>query len=360
MTHAALIATLSLLLAGSPGPAQEEKTFKQEELDQLLAPIALYPDSLLSQVLIASTYPLEVVQAQRWTDAHRDLKGDPLAKELEKQTWDPGVKSLVNFPQVLKMMSEKLDWTMKLGDAFLAQQKEVMATVQKLRTKAKEAGTLKSGGEMKVTEEGGTIVIESSSPTVIYVPTYDPVVIYGPWWVPAYPPYYWYPPGYVARPGFWFGVGFTLGVAWGYGWGHCNWGHGNIDIDINRNININTHIDRNRYKAEFNRSSAGSSEWRHDASHRQGAPYRDAVTAGKFDRKPTAAREEFRGREAPASKPAPARREASGPVGRDLSGTKTGAFGGLDQGGDRTRTQTLRGNQSRGGAGIRPGGGRRR
>jgi hypothetical protein len=242
----ALAVFLALLLGAPQGAiAQsggEDKPFKQEELDQLLAPVALYPDSLLAQVLMASTYPLEVVQAGRWVKANQNLKGDALTTALEQQNWDPSVKSLVNFPQVLDMMNEKLDWTQKLGDAFLAQQKDVMDTVQKLRTKAEAEGNLKSNKEQKVIveQETKTIIIEPANPQVVYVPTYNPTVVYGPWWYPAYPPYYYYPPGWV--PGaalFSFGVGVAIGAAWGYAWGGCNWGRGDVNVDINRNTNIN-------------------------------------------------------------------------------------------------------------------------
>jgi len=182
-------------------PAQQQP-FKPEELEQIVAPIALYPDSLLAQVFMASTYPLEIVQAARWSKEHPEVKGDAVAKEMEKQTWDASVKSLVAFPDVLVMMNEKLDWTQKLGDAFLAQQKDVMDAVQRLRAKAKEAGNLKSSKEQTVKTEAApagaatpqVIVIEQSDPEVIYVPTYNPTVVYGAWPYPAYPPYYYYPP----------------------------------------------------------------------------------------------------------------------------------------------------------------------
>lgn len=163
------------LLAQKAGQAA---AFKQEELDQLLAPIALYPDSLVSQLLMASTYPLEVVQADRFAKQNKDLKGDALTKALEQQAWDPSVKSLVNFPQVLTMMSEKLDWTQKLGDAFLAQQKAVMDTVQSLRARAQASGNLKTTTEQKVIVEQKIIRIEPASPQVVYVPVYDPTVVY--------------------------------------------------------------------------------------------------------------------------------------------------------------------------------------
>src|SRR5262245_6104366 len=168
---------LILLMAIPPEViAQEAATaapFKPEELEQVLAPIALHPDALISQILMASTYPLEVVQADRWAKQNASLKGDALTKALEQQNWDPSVKSLVNFPQVLTMMSEKLDWTQKLGDAFLADQKKVLDTIQSLRTKAQAAGNLKSTKEQNVIVEEKIIKIESTSPQVVYVPTYN-------------------------------------------------------------------------------------------------------------------------------------------------------------------------------------------
>ena len=186
----------------SPGAAATAgtKSFSQQELEQLLAPLALYPDSLVAQVLMASTYPLEIVVAERWVKANSSLKGKALEDALQNQPWDPAVKSLALFPQVLTMMSEKLDWTQKLGDAFLAQQTDVLATVQTLRAKADAHGALKDTKEQKVIKEvenNTTIIrIEPTDPQVVYVPTYNPSVVYGAWPYPAYPPYYWYPPGY--------------------------------------------------------------------------------------------------------------------------------------------------------------------
>jgi hypothetical protein len=296
---------LAFLLATSPGAfaqsgSKEDKSFKQEELDQLLAPIALYPDSLLAQIFMASTYPLEVVQAGKWAKENQSLEGDALAAALEKESWDPSVKSLVNFPQVLDLMNEKLDWTQKLGDAFLAQQKEVMDTVQTLRKKAEEQGNLKSSEEQKVIVEKETIIIESANPQVIYVPTYNPTVIYGPWWYPAYPPYYYYPPGYVAGAAlFTFGVGIAIGAAWGYAWGGCNWRGGNVNIDINRNTNINRNIDRSKHQNKVTNGQGGRGDWNHNPEHRKGVSYRDQGTAQKYDRnasKNAQSREAFRGR----------------------------------------------------------------
>ncbi len=202
--------------------------FRQEELDQMLAPIALYTDALLIQILIAATYPLEVVQASRWVTANPHLKGEQLAITLEQQNWDPSVKSLVNFPSVLGMMNDKLEWTQNLGDAFLAQQDQVMATVQNLRQKAYAQGNLKTTSEQVVVVQGKTIVIDPADPQVIYVPVYNPAVVYGAWWYPSYPPYYYYPPGYVypyayTSAAVYFGIGVAWGFAWSYAYGCVYW-----------------------------------------------------------------------------------------------------------------------------------------
>jgi hypothetical protein len=280
--------------------------FKPEEIEQLVAPIALYPDSLISQILMASTYPLEVIQAQRWVEKNNNISGDALAIALEKETWDPSVKSLVNFPQILTMMNEKLDWMQKLGDVFLAQQKDVMDTVQKLRKKAQEQGNLKTTEEQVVKVEQEVIIIESSQPQVIYVPVYDPVVIYGTWPYPAYPPYYYYPPGYSYRvTPYSFVAGVAVGVAWGYAWGGCNWHGGDIDIDINRNININQKINRNLYIQNYQNQGqldkSGKMGWQHNPEHRKGVAYTDQMTAQKYNRASTSeaikSREAFRGRD---------------------------------------------------------------
>ncbi len=305
LTKALAVFLTFLLLVPQAVVAQsesKEKPFKQEELDQLLAPVALYPDSLVAQILMASTYPLEVVQAERWAKQNESLTGDALTAALEQQNWDPSVKSLVNFPQVLQMMNEKVDWTQKLGDAFLAQQKDVMDTIQNLRKKAEAEGNLKTNQEQKVIveKETQTIIIEPSNPQVVYVPTYNPTVVYGTWWYPAYPPYYYYPPGYAAGAAlFSFGVGIAIGAAWGYAWGGCNWGRGNVNININRNTNINTKIDRSKYANKVSAGEGGRGSWKHNPEHRKGVSYRDQSTAKKFDRGASGqaqSREAFRGR----------------------------------------------------------------
>ncbi len=348
---------------------------KQEELDALLAPIALYPDDLVAQILMASTYPLEVVMADRWVKANKNLKGDPLTEALEKQDWDPSVKSLANFPQVLEMMSEKLDWTEKLGDAFLASQKDVMDTVQKLRFKAQEAGNLKTTEQQKVIVQEKVIVIEPARPQVIYVPTYNPTVVYGPWPYPAYPPYYYYPPGYVAGAAlFSFGVGVAVGAAWGYAWGGCNWRGGDVYINNSRNVNINNKIDRGRYANQL--PSGGQGRWQHDANHRRGAAYRDQATAERFNRgssnEAVRSREAFRGRaeqsrqnlsqgggRGPSERGARASTQPSASQrGATASqrGGRESAFGGRQQG-SQVRQQSDRGQASRASMSSRGGGG---
>ncbi|MCX5704460.1 MAG: DUF3300 domain-containing protein [Candidatus Omnitrophica bacterium] len=340
---------------------QGAPVFKQEELDQILAPIALYPDSLLSQIFMASTYPLEVVTAARWAEQNKDLQGDALAAALEEQSWDPSVKSLINFPQVLDMMNEKLDWTQKLGDAFLAQQKDVMDTVQNLRLKAQEAGNLQTTQEQVVKAEEQTIIIESASPEVVYVPVYDPVVVYGTWWYPYYPPYCYYPPGYVAgAAAFSFAAGVAVGVAWGYAWGGCNWHNGNVDIDINKNINVNHNINRSQYAKQYDKNGkfgqGGQGTWQHDPSHRNGVSYRDQGTAMKYNRASTTdaakSREDFRGR-ADADRQDLSRGSADQLKSRQNFSENRGAqsrgntFEGIDRGGSSTRQFSDRGQASR-------------
>jgi hypothetical protein len=348
----------------SKASAQEEvaaKTFKQEELDQMLAPVALYPDSLLTQILMASTYPLEIVQADRWVKQNKDMKGDALTKALEAQPWDPSVKSLVNFPQVLQMMSEKLDLTQKLGDAFLAQQKDVMATIQSLRKKAEASGNLKTSKEQKVVVEKETIIIQSASPEVIYVPSYNPIVVYGSWPYPAYPPYYYYPPVY-ATP-YAFGAGIAIGAAWGYAWGHADWhggygGYGNVKINHNQNININNNINRGKYASQL--PAGGQGNWQHNASHRGGVAYRDQKTAQQYNRgagsEAAKSREAYRGR-AEQGRQDIAKggadqfkgKQGQGQYGGNRSGSKQGggAYSGMNRGGAATRDMSSRGSSSR-------------
>ncbi len=259
--------------------AQTKTTYKQEELNQILAPIALYPDDLIAQILMASTYPLEVVEAARWVKANPNLKGTQLATALEKQPWDPSVKSLVNFPQVLNMMNDQLDWTQKLGNAFLVQQKDVMNTIQGLRKKAQAQGNLKTTKEQKVLVREQVIVIQAADPQVVYVPTYNPAVVYGAWPYPAYPPYYYYPPGYTAGAAmFTFAAGAAVGAAWGYAWGDCNWHHGDVNVNVNKNISYNNQINRSAYVNQVQ----ANGQWKHNPDHRRGVAYQDQATAQRF------------------------------------------------------------------------------
>jgi hypothetical protein len=266
-------------------PMQGRPAFTQQELDQMLAPIALYPDSLLSQILMASTYPLEVVEAARWSKANPNTKGAEAVKAVEQNSWDPSVKSLVAFPQVLQMMDEKLTWMQRLGDAFLSQQAQVMDTVQSLRQKAYAAGNLKSSDQVRVEQQGQTIVVESPSPQVVYVPYYDPLVVYGPWWWPAYPPVYWGPwPGYFVGPGFGagfvWGVGITVGA--GFFFGAFDWPHRHVNV-----VTVNNFFIRNN----------AVRVWGHDPIHRRGVPYRAVELRQQFGRTSASpeARRDFRG-----------------------------------------------------------------
>jgi hypothetical protein len=255
---------------GAAAPAPAGQLLKSEQLEQLVAPIALYSDTLLAEVMMASTYPLEVVEAERWAKANKALKGEQRKQALTKQRWDASVKSLAETPSVLDMMSNKLEWTQKLGDAVLAQQGDVMDAVQKLRARAQASNNLQSTKEQKVSTKNEQnkqiIVIEPTQPNTVYVPYYEPATVYGAWPYPAYPPYYWPPPigyGYLAGAALSFGVGWAVGAAWG---GNFGWGGG--DININRNVNI----DRDR------------NSWTHNSEHRQGVRYNNSDVAKKFDK----------------------------------------------------------------------------
>ncbi len=277
------------------GAQQAGQKIPADQLDSLVAPIALYPDPMLAQVLAASTYPLEIMQLQQWLQRNPGLKDKALADAVMKQPWDPSVQALAGLPDVVKRLADDIQWTADLGNAFLAQQSDVMDAVQRMRKRAQDKGTLKSSEQVKVetqvVEKKQVIVIEQSNPQVIYVPSYNPVVVWGP---PVYP-YYPYPPIYYPPPGYYaagvaisWGVGFAMGAFWGGGgWGwHAGWGGNDIDIDINnnfnRNSNRNTNINGgNRNQVNPNRGGAGS-KWQHNPQHRGGTPYADRGTANKF------------------------------------------------------------------------------
>jgi len=195
-----------------------------EQLQQLVAPIALYPDALVAQILAAATYPDQVVEADRWLQQHTDLKGEQLGKEVDQQVWDPSVKALVEFPSVLANMDKNLSWTSSLGDAYVNQQEDVMNAVQVMRDRAEKAGNLKSTSEEKVSKQGQSIVIEPADPEVVYVPEYDPWLVYGEP-IGIWPGWYWYPGLFLDGPGMFFGLGFGIGFFGGFGWGWGRWGY---------------------------------------------------------------------------------------------------------------------------------------
>lgn len=313
MKHAILIVAAALLIAsgsdrslGQPA-APGGIRWTAGQLDQLTAPIALYPDPLLGAILAASTYPLEVVEAARWLEdpAHAALKGDELGAALQTQRWDPSVKSLVPFPAVLHYLDGNLDWTEQLGDAFLAQQADVMDSVQRLRQRAVAQGTLRSTPQQTVTTEQNAIAIEPASPDVIYVPYYVPA-IYGPWPWPDYPPYDFGVPADVvigdAFIAFGIGIGFGIFEPW-WGWYGCNWpGHG---VWVHPPYPHEPGKPPRPYPTD---PRLPGQTWQHDPQHRDGVPYRDPATAARYLGTGTAERRAFRGfptQAAPTRAPAP-------------------------------------------------------
>src|SRR5882724_11463712 len=297
----ALMCSLLLAPGGPPSVAQaheqQEAAAAQEQgpkipndqLDSLVAPIALYPDPLLAQVLAAATYPLEIVQLQQWLTKNKDMKDKALADAVQKQPWDPSVQSMAALPDVVKRLADDIGWATDLGNAVLAQQSDVMDAVQRMRAKAKDKGNLKSTEQMQVetktVESKEVIVIQQSKPDVVYVPSYDPVVVYGAPPYP-YPPIAYPPPGYYAAGmAISFGVGMMVGAAMGGGW-CCNsgWG-GNNNININNNNNFVNNSNRqninNSGNRTGNRTGSGNS-WQHNGQHRGGAPYSNKATANKY------------------------------------------------------------------------------
>jgi hypothetical protein len=239
-----LLLSYCLLLASAPGglAAQADQSGPQppvqaaqqtpEQLQQLVAPIALYPDALVAQVLAAATYPDQVVEADRWLQKHTDLKGEQLGKEVDKRPWDPSVKALVEFPSVLANMDKNLSWTSSLGDAYVNQAQDVMKAVQVMRDRAQKAGNLKSTSQEKVSNQGQNIMIEPADPEVVYVPEYDPWLVYGDP-IGIWPGWYWYPGLFFDGPGIAFGFGFGIGFFGGFGWGWGHWGWHNHGIIFN-------------------------------------------------------------------------------------------------------------------------------
>ncbi len=337
-----------------------------DQLDSLVAPIALYPDPLLSQALVASTYPLEIIQLQQWLAQHKDLKDKALADAVQKQDWDPSIQSLAALPDVVKLLAENIKWTTDLGNAFLAQQNDVMDAVQRMRKKAQDAGTLKSSEQQKVevktVESKQVIVVEQANPEVVYVPSYNPTVVYGAP-VYAYPPIAYPPAGYYAAGmALSFGVGVAMGAFWGGGgWGYnCGWGGGNNNININNNNNFVNNSNRqnigngNRQNIgngnrAANQPARGNSSWQHNPQHRGGAPYSDRSLANKYGG--TTRGDSMANRQANARQNQ-ARQQPAG--GRDMS-NRGGGAGGRDMSNRDSGPSAGTRDMNRGGGGDRVG-----
>ncbi len=367
--------------AAAPPAADAPARLPAEQLDSLIAPIALYPDPLLAQVLAASTYPLELVQLQQWLASHKDMKDKALADAVEKQNWDPSVQSMAGLPDVVKQLAENIKWTSELGNAFLAQQSDVMAAIQRMRAKAKDSGKLTSGEQLKVetkvVDSQNVIVIEQANPEVIYVPSYNPTVVWGAP-VYAYPPVYYPPVGYYAAGmALSFGVGVAMGAIWGGGWGYnCGWGGGgNNTININNNNNFNRNSVRAGNGNQINggnRVNAGNGNWQHNPQHRGGAPYGDRATAQQYGgaargdsmgNRQAAARQDLAQRDGgqrngSASRSTPndarLRQPSTGAIGGDNRGSANRANGSGDRVGNR---QVASASNSRGSSAFGGGGG---
>ncbi|WP_325437537.1 DUF3300 domain-containing protein [Pseudomonas nitroreducens] len=296
----------------APAEQQSQAVFTPEQLDQMLAPLALYPDSLLAQVLMATTYPGNVADAAAWSKANPKVSGDDAVKQVADQPWDPSVQSLVAFPLVLATLGQDPVWVQRVGDAFLAQPDAVMDAIQRLRRQAQAAGNLQSNEQQTVTVKpappapaqpapsGGTavvqqsapaqtIIIEPANPQVVYVPSYNPTQVYGTWAYPSSPPvYYPPPPEYPVATALATGLAFGAGVAIvGSLWGDCDWDDHEIDVDVehynnfnsNRNVNVNRDFNSNR-TVNGNRTA-----WRHDPTYRNGVPYRDTRSREQYNRR---------------------------------------------------------------------------
>src|SRR4029079_10103981 len=275
--------------------------------------------------LMAASYPLEIVEAARWSQANPNLKGDAAVSAVADKTWDVSVKSLVAFPSILKQLNEHLDWTQKLGDALIAQQQDVAVSIQRLRAKAAEAGTLKTGKEQTVstqTQGSDTVIaIQPTDPQIVYVPTYDPNTAYGQWPDPGYPPTY-YPMGGALLSGLTWGLGFAAAGAMFGGW---NWGYGGGGSYVNVNASRATNIDRN-----FNRNNIGDGgRWQHQVDHRKGVAYRDNATRQQYGQNRPGAdqRQQFRGQMDQAARPGGGPGAGQRPAGGAGSGRPGGGAG---------------------------------
>jgi hypothetical protein len=308
----------------STDPPAAGPQLSTQELQQLVAPIALYPDSLVAQILAASTYPTEIVEADRWMQNHSNLKGEELAKEVDKQSWDPSVKALTQFPSVLENMDKNLSWTSSLGDAYANQQQDVTEAVQAMRREAQKAGNLNSNAQENVTTQDDTIAIEPASPDVVYVPAYDPWLVYGEPII-AYPGWYPVPGIFLAGPEIGFGIGFGVGFFGGFGWGWHHWGydwHGRSVI-----YNHNTYISHSR--TIINRNNFRSGNFNH-GNFDHGNAFHGNRSGGSSG---------FHGSATPHFQP----------------GTRSSALSGFDHGGN-ARGFSSRGRSSFGGGGTHGGG----
>jgi hypothetical protein len=340
------VVSASALQDDQSAPAAQK--LPADQLDALVAPIALYPDPLLSQALVASTYPLEIVQLQQWLEKNKNLKDKALTDAVMKQGWDASVQAMATLPDMMKQLAGNIAWTTDLGNAVLAQQNDVMDAVQRMRAKAQGNGNLKSSEqqnvEVKTVEQKQVIVIEPANPQVIYVPSYNPTVVYGP---PVYPyPPIVYPTYPVAGMAISFGVGMMMGAAMsgGWGWG-CGWGSSNNNININNNNTFVNNSNRNNIQGGNRGQAGGTGNWQHNPQHRGGAPYPDRSTANKFGG--TARGDSLQNRQAGARNNQ-SRQDAGGNRG---SGMASG--GAMDRGGSRSGSTPSAGSMDRGG----PGGG---
>jgi hypothetical protein len=332
-------------------PRQRHVQQTPGQLQQLVAPIALYPDSLVAQILAASTFPEQVVEADTWVQAHPDLKGDALGQAVDQQPWDPSVKALTAFPSVLGNMDKNLSWTSSIGDAFYNQEQDVMDAVQEMRQRAQEAGNLKTTPQQTVTEQGSTIIIEPTSPEVVYVPAYDPWLVYGgP--VEAWPGWYEYPRIY-GDPYLSFGVGYGISYYGGYGWGWHHWGsdwhHRSVTYDHDRYhsrsrtfYNRNDHYRAGEARGGFNGGERGGDRARINEGNRP--PNGNTGGRSGDSNRPGATTRPFNG-------DAQAARGFGEPRGQ--SGVRSGAFSGYDHGGQE-RSFSSRGSASFGGGGGVP------
>ena len=321
----------------APPAGQQQPLLSPDQLDNLVAPIALYPDDLLSEVLAASTYPLEVVEAWQWMQANPNLKGQALIDAAKQQDWDPSVQGLVAFPDVLQQMNRDVRWTTDLGNAFLAQQADVMSAVQSMRARAEQAGKLRSTAQENVNtvyQDGqSAITIAPTDPQVVYVPEYDPVYIWGPP-VYGYYPYLWYPPVYVGigwGPGIFLGSYFGGFVGFGgWGWG-CNWFGGGLFL----NAGFFTHYGFRGYGG-WDRDFRGRVGWQHDPGHRMGVAYANRGVSQRFagGSRPSFARSEARSGFGPQRQAARSNFSDGGNQGgRTFGGSNAGARAPQPQGG---------------------------